>query len=138
MSLIKVLLEKPPTLSAASKYTAINGLVYLGFGALLIAWPRATQALFMDQPFVGHEEALIRVIGLTIVVIGWFYLFGGRSGARQIVAASVVDRFVFVPAVLLPLAIAGVFPHLLATMAILDLSLAVGAWVLLGRKPTRH
>jgi len=47
-------------------------------------------------------------------------LFGGRSGARQIVAASVVDRLVFVPAVLVPLALAGVFPHLLVTFAILE------------------
>jgi hypothetical protein len=34
---------------------------------------------------------------------------------------------VFVPAVLVPLAVAGVFPHLLATLAILDPSLAIGA-----------
>ena len=39
----------------------------------------------------------MRVIGLTIVVIGWLYFFGGRSGARQFVAASVIDRLVFVP-----------------------------------------
>jgi hypothetical protein len=112
----------------------MNGIVYLGPGALLIAWPGAAQTLFLDPDFVGHEAALIRVIGLTVAVIGWLYLFGGRSGARQIVAASVVDRLVFVPAVLLPLAIAGVFPHLLVTLAILDPSLAIGAWVLLSRK----
>ena len=73
---------------------------------------------------------LIRVMGLTVVVIGWLYLFGGRSGARQIVAASVVDRLLFVPAVLAPLAIAGVFPHLLGTFAILDPVLGIGAWVI--------
>ena len=74
------------------------------------------------------------MIGLTVVVIGWLYVFGGRSGARQIVAASVIDRLVFVPLVLIPLAIAGVFPHLLVTFAVLDASLAIGAWALLGRK----
>ena len=88
----------------------------------------------MDAPFVGHEGALIRVIGLTLAVIGWLYLFGGRSGARQIVAASVIDRLVFVPAVLVPVAMGGVFPHLLLTLAILDPLLAIGAWALLGRK----
>jgi hypothetical protein len=88
----------------------------------------------MDAAFVGHEGALIRVIGLTLAVIGWLYLFGGRAGARQIVAASVIDRLVFVPAVLIPLAIAGVFPHLLVTLAVLDPLLAIGAWVLLNRK----
>lgn len=134
MSLIKDLLDKPLSLSAASRYTAMNGIIYLGSGALLVAWPGAVQTLFMDPAFVGHEEALIRVVGLTVVVIGWLYLFGGRSGARQIVAASVIDRLVFIPAVLVPLAMAGVFPHLLVTFAILDPSLAIGAWLLLGRR----
>jgi predicted ABC-type sugar transport system permease subunit len=108
MSLMKDLLAKPPALTTASKYTALNGVAYLVAGALLVVWPRVTQTLFMDPAFVGHEEALMRVIGLTIVVIGWFYLFGGRSGARQIVAASIIDRLMFVPVVLVPLATAGV------------------------------
>jgi hypothetical protein len=134
MSLIKDLLQKSPNLSAGSKYTEVNGLLYLGMGALLIAWPGAIQTLFMDPAFAGHEEALFRVIGLTVVVIGWLYVFGGRSGARQAVASSVVDRLVFVPVVLVPLAISGVFPHFLVALAILEPTLAIGAWVLLGRK----
>jgi hypothetical protein len=131
MSLINDLLEKPPSLSAASRYTVMNGVVYLGCGALLIAWPGVTQTIFMDRAFVGNEEALIRVMGMTVAVIGWLYLFGGRSGGRQVVAASVIDRLVLVPAVLVPLAIAGVFPHLLITFAILDPLLGIGAWLLL-------
>jgi hypothetical protein len=99
-------------LSAASKYTAANGVLYRGAGALLVVWPAAVQVLFGDPAFVGHEGSLIRVMGLTVVVIGWMYLFGGRSGGRQVVASTVIDRIVFVPAVLLPLALAGVFPHL--------------------------
>ena len=133
MSLIKDLLEQPSTLSTASKYTVLNGAIYLGVGALLVGWPGVVQTLFRDPAFVGHEGALIRLAGMTIGVIGWLYLFGGRSGARQFVAASVIDRLVFVPAVLVPLAIAGVFPHLLLTFAIFDPSLAVGAWMLLRR-----
>ena len=134
MSIVKDLLARPPALTTASKYTALNGVAYLVVGALLVVWPGATQILFMDPAFVGHEEALMRVIGLTIVVIGWLYVFGGRSGARQIVAASVIDRLVLVPAVLVPLAIAGVFPHLFLTFVIFDASLAIGAWALLGRE----
>ena len=134
MPLVSELLEKPSTLTAGSKYTAMNGVIYLGAGVLLIVWPGATQTLFMDRAFVGDEQGLVRVVGLTVVVIGWLYLFGGRSNARQIVAASVVDRIIFVPAVLVPLAIAGVFPHLLIAFAILDPALAVGAWLILRRK----
>jgi len=133
MSLIKELLYKPPGLSTASKYTAVNGVLYLGSGGLLIAWPGVIQTIFADQAFVGHEEALARLIGMTLAIIGWLYLFGGRTGARQIVAASVIDRVVLVPAVLIPLAMADVFPHLLMTFAVLDPLLGIGAWWLLVR-----
>jgi hypothetical protein len=102
-------------------------------GATFIAWPGVVQTIFMEPPFVGHEAALMRVIGLTVLVIGWLYVFGGRSGSRQFIIASVVDRLVFVPAVLLPLAFAGVFPRLFFTFAALDAALAVGAWALLRR-----
>jgi hypothetical protein len=129
-SLINDLREQPTNLSTASRYTVMNGLIYLAAGLALIVWPGAVQALFMDRAFVGDEGGLIRAIGLTVVVIGWLYLFGGRSGGRQVVAASVVDRLIFVPAVLVPLAIAGVFPHLLLAFAALDVSLAVGAWII--------
>jgi hypothetical protein len=134
MSLITDLLEKPANLSIAAKNTVMNGFVYLGAGALVVAWPGATQVLFGDADFIGHEGALIRVMGMTVMVIGWLYLFGGRTGARQFGAASVLDRIVLVPAVLLPLVVAGVFPHLLLTFAVLDPTLGVVAWVLLGRE----
>ena len=134
-SLINDLREGTANASAASKYTAINGLIYLSGGLLLIVWPGVTQTLFMDSAFVGHEQGLVRVMGLTVVVIGWLYVFGGRSGARQFVAASVVDRLIFVPVVLAPLAIAGVFPHLLLAFTFLDVALGIGAWVLFGRLP---
>ena len=134
MSLIKTLLEKPPTLSPASRYTATNGLLYLGAGGLFLVWPGSVQSLFRDAAFVGHEGALFRVIGMAVAVIGWLYLFGGRSGTRQIVAASALDRLVFVPAVLVSLALAGVFPHVLLALAVLEPTLALGAWMLLARE----
>jgi hypothetical protein len=68
-----------------------------------------------------------------VMVIGWLYLFGGLSGGRRIVAASVLDRIVLVPLVLIPLAIAGIFPHLLLAFAVLDPTLGIGAWLLLSR-----
>lgn len=134
MPLIEDLFDKPAELTVVSKYTVVNGFIYLGIGVLLIVWPGATQTLFMDSAFVGHEEGLIRTLGLTVVVIGWLYLFGGCANARQFAAASVVDRLVFVPIVLVPLAMVGVFPHMLLFFAVFDPILAIGAWVLLGRK----
>ena len=134
MSLIRDLLDKPATLSAASRYTAMNGDRLPGLRRAARCLAGRDPDTFHGPDFVGQEEALIRVVGMTVAVIGWLYLFGGRSGARQIVAASVVDRLVLVPAVLVPVVIAGVFPHLLLTFAVLDPALAVGAWVFLARR----
>ena len=53
---------------------------------------------------------------------------------RQFVVASIIDRLVFVPVVLVPLAIAGVFPRLFLTFTIFDVLLAIGAWTLLARE----
>jgi hypothetical protein len=83
---------------------------------------------------VGDEQGLVRAMGMTVVVIGWLYLFAGRSGSRQAVAASVIDRLTIVPLVLLPLAAYGVFPHLFIFFPLLDMSLGIGAWVLLRRE----
>ncbi len=134
MTLIKDLLDRPSALPVASTYTVVNGLVYLASGLLLTLWPGVVQALFLDPEFAGHEASLMRVIGLTLTIVGWFYVFGGRTGGRQFVAATVVDRLLLVPAVLVPLVIAGVFPHTLGTFAILDPVLGLGAWVILGRQ----
>ena len=134
MSFINDLLEKPANLSTASKYAVINGFIYLGIGAVLIVWPGVVQTLLRDRAFVGDEGALFRVIGMCLGVIGWLYVFGGRSGARQFTPASILDRLVLVPAVLVPLAIAGVFPLTLMAVAILDPTLAIGAWVIRNRK----
>jgi hypothetical protein len=130
MSFNSDLWETPPNLSRASRWTAMNGYIYLSLGALFVVWPGAVQTIFRDYDFAAHEEALFRVLGLTVMVIGWLYLFGGRSGGRQTVAASILDRWILVPVVLVPLAIAGVFPHALLAFALLDASLALGAWIL--------
>jgi hypothetical protein len=128
MSFTTDLWETPLSLSKASQWTAMNGYIYLSLGALFVIWPGAVQTLFRDDDFAGHEEALFRVIGMAVMVIGWLYLFGGRSGGRQTVAASILDRWILVPLVLVPIAMAGVFPHVLLTFALLDASLALGAW----------
>jgi hypothetical protein len=135
MSLVKDLLERPFDQAITSKYTAMNGLIYLGAGTLVLIWPGIVQAIFRDASFVGNEEALFRIMGMTVMVIGWLYLFGGLSGGRRIVAASVLDRVVLVP-----LAIAGVFPHFLLAFAVLDPTLGIGAWLLLSRsdRPRFH
>jgi hypothetical protein len=135
MSLIADLTEAPPVLSAASRFTVACGLFYLACGFTLLLWPGAVQTLFLDPPFAGNDEPLVRLIGMLLAIVGWFYVFGGRTGGRQFVAASVLDRLL-VPLVLIPLALSGVFPHLLVTFAVLDPVLGLAAWYLLAQGNT--
>lgn len=129
--LIADLVAKPAALPGSSRYTVLNSCLYLGAGALLLLWPGAVQTLFQERAFVGDEASLVRALGMALAVIGWFYLFGGRSGARQVVAASVFNRLTLVPLVLLPLALMGVFPKLFLAVGLLDPILGLGAWYLL-------
>ncbi len=134
MTLFGALCDTPSVLANSSKFTILNGIIYMGAGTLLMIWPGAVQALFLEPEFVGRESALVRILGMTLAIIGWFYFFGGRSGSRQVVAASVIDRIVLVPIVLVPLALSGVFPRLLVAFAILDPVLGVVAWYLLNKE----
>jgi hypothetical protein len=138
MSLIKELVRLAPDLATSSKFTICNGVLYMGAGLLLMIWPGAVQTLFRDPEFAGHESSLVRILGMTVTIIGWFYVFGGRSDSRQIVAASVLDRIVLVPLVLIPVAMSGVFPRLLLTFAVLDPLLGLVAWFLLVRERKRR
>jgi hypothetical protein len=121
-------LEKAPNLTPASKYTVFNGLCYLSLGGLLIVWPGVLQTLLREPAFVGREEGLVRVIGLMILLLGYYLLTGGRAGCRQITAASVLDRWTLVPIVLIPLVYAGVFPHFLIFILVVPFLLATSTW----------
>ena len=136
MSFISDFLEKPAKLELASKYVVVVGLLDLGAGLLLIAWPGVVQTIFADPAFVGHEEGLFRALGIALIVAGFLGLFGGRSGSRAVVAANLPARLL-VPVILVPLAMAGVFPHFMTTLAILDPLMGIGAWVLLMRSARR-
>jgi hypothetical protein len=48
MSLINDLLERPFDQAITSKYAAMNGLIYLGGGALVLLWPGMVQTIFKN------------------------------------------------------------------------------------------
>lgn len=136
MSLLSDLTEAPAQLSAASRFTSACGLLYMAAGLSMLVWPGQAQVMFDERVFVGDEATLVRVIGMLLAVVGWFYFFGGRTGGRQFVAATVLDRLVLVPLVLVPTVLAGVFPRMMLVFAVLDPALALVAWHLLARRRT--
>ena len=133
MSLIADLLQRPEKLSAASRFTSACGVFYLLSGLGLLLWPDVFQVIYREPPFAGHERSLARVMGMLLAIIGWFYFFGGRTGGRQFVAASVLDRLIFVPLVMVPIAMSGAFPRALLVFAVIDPVLAIVAWRLLSK-----
>ncbi|MBS0629138.1 MAG: hypothetical protein JSS30_02795 [Verrucomicrobia bacterium] len=128
MSLLSDLKQKASTLSPASKFISISGIFYMACGLTLLVWPGIIQTVYKDPPFAGHEEALARLVGFLIGIIGWLYFFAGRSNSRQFIAATIVERLIFVPIVLVSTAIAGVIPHTLITFAVVDPILALITW----------
>ena len=128
MSFLKTLLAQPPP-SPLSTYTTWNGVLYLVMGLSIFAWPGQVQLIFGADPFEAGEGGLMRVIGFTVAVIGWFYVMGGRTGAASFGLATVVDRLL-VPAFLLPLGASGIVDmHLVVPFAVLDPVLGVGAFL---------
>lgn len=129
MSFFPTLLAAPPA-TPLSRYTAWNGALYLALGAVFYAWPGAANVLFGAAPYEAGEEGLLRVVGVTVMVIGWFYVWGARTRADSFGLATIVDR-ALIPLLLLPLAVTGaVDPRLVLPFAILDPLLAIGAFVI--------
>ena len=71
MSLIKDLLERPFDQAITSKYTAMNGLIYLGAGTLVVIWPGIVQTIFRDASFVGQRYGYDRDGDWLALFIRW-------------------------------------------------------------------
>jgi hypothetical protein len=117
--LFEALAGRSPAPSAAARFTSVSGLFYLGMGLAICVAPRLIPLLFSEPAFVGREAGLLRLGGWLMAVVGWFLWIGGRTGARSLVAAGVVARLA-VPLVALPLAAAGVLPHMMCVFAVID------------------
>ena len=131
---IRVMLSTPDRpLSPLARYTQANGFLYLALGLSIYAWPGATE-LMGAAPLQGQEPALFRLIGFAIAVVGWFYVFGGRTNRDSFGLATFLDR-ILVPLFVVPLIVAGqVDPMLVLPIAVLDPILGIGAFVIWRRQ----
>lgn len=129
MSFFAALWHRPEPLTPLARYTVANGLLYLAIGVTLFFAARPIVALVAAvEGFVVTDVGLVRVAGMAVAIIGWFYVAGGRTGAPSFALATVADRAV-VPFLLVPLWWIGEAPALLTLpFAVLDPALAIGAW----------
>jgi len=128
--LIQALADTSATRSTASRFTSLSGLIYLGMGLTICALPALVPLLFVEPTFTGREEGLFRLVGWIMAVVGWFLWIGGRTGARSFVAAGIIARLA-VPLVVIPLAMTGVFPHMMYVFGVLDPVSGLVTWRML-------
>ena len=133
----RLLFSKPPLHTPLTLYTAWNGVLYMLLGATFYAWPGSAQVLLRAPPYQAGEAGLVRALGMTIALIGYFYFFGARTGQDRFGAATILDRLL-VPVLLVPLVAKGqLAPQLGIPFAVLDPALAVGAWAIFARSQAR-
>jgi hypothetical protein len=107
-------------------------------GATFYAWPGSVQVLLRAPPFQGGEAGLVRAVGMTLALIGYFYVAGSRTGLDRFAVATILSRLVFVPSLLLALVATGeLSPELGVPFAVVDPALAVGAWIVHARSEGR-
>lgn len=133
----KLLFSKPPPQTPLTRYTEWNGVLYMLVGATFYAWPNSAQVLLRAQSYQAGEAGLVRALGMTIALIGYFYFFGGRTGQDRFGVATILDRLL-VPLLLVPLVVSGeLSPQLGLPFAVLDPALAIGAWVIFARSQSK-
>lgn len=129
------MLETPAGLPGAlSRYTFWNGVMYLVVGGTFYLAPDMVRKLLFMAPFAGHEEGYMRLLGVAVAIIGWFYVFGARTRADSFALSTVADR-IAVPALLLPLYFTGqMAAGPIFAFALLDPLLALGAYLIWRRQ----
>jgi hypothetical protein len=134
-----VLWSQPPgPHSRLTRYVVANGFLYMAIGAGIYLLPASVLVQVFFLPSLSPlEEGLLRACGMVVVVVGWFYVIGGRARADSFCLATVVDRLL-VPVFLVPLWFMGLGPPgLVFPFAILDPVLALGAYAIWRRQQVR-
>ena len=120
---IAELFEVPAERSILSRYTSWNGVFYALLGVFLYGSPGVILTAITGQTALGS----LRLSGMSMAIIGWFYWIGGRTGVSSFGLATIVDR-ALVPVLLGGLVLTGsVQLQEVIVIAILDPVLALGA-----------
>ena len=126
---LSALLAQPPAAERKlARYTVWNGVLYLVIGLTMAVSPAGLLSMINGRPI--EDQGMVRLLGVLVGVIGWFYVMGGRTGATSFGLATVVDRAA-IPLLLGALVLTDqVSLQLVGPFAVLDPLLALGAFLL--------
>ena len=84
----------------------------------------------MIPAYQGQEEALLRFVGMSLGLIGYFYIFGARTNVKSFGLSTIVDRLLVPFLILFVFSVSEINLVLVLPLAILDPTLAVVAYIL--------
>ncbi len=126
----------PPAskLNSACRALTIQGWGYFTVGVLLFFAPGVVNKLAMfPTTFTEEETPCYRMIGFTMIGIGYFYLMGSRTNHHYWAVTTIFTRMTLAPVGAMTLYLVyGAPPQLCVTFAILDPALAI--WTYLAMK----
>lgn len=117
--------ETPPT--PLSRYLEANGVAYLALGLLLFAWPAFAFDVVGAIPRGTGDVGFLRVLGMAVAVIGWFYVMGGRTHQSSFGLATFVDRMLVPLFLLVPAVLDEIDLRLVVPLGVVDPLLGLGA-----------
>lgn len=79
--MFKALLAPTGPSTPLSTYITINGVIYMSTGFLFWLYPYALE-LFGSPKLTDDVAGYARGIGIAVIQIGWFYLWGARTRSR--------------------------------------------------------
>ena len=94
-----------------TRYLMVNGLMYLSSGVLFVLWPYAME-LAGTPKLLDAEAGYLRMVGLGVMQIASFYLFGMRTRWDGFALSSLFNRFL-APVEILPLVFLGLLEPML-------------------------
>jgi hypothetical protein len=112
------------------KFTEGCGFLYLFIGSTFFFFPNLQVQIGLIPAFQGQEEALLRFVGMTLAIIGYFYIFGARTNIKSFGLSTVVDRLLIPFLILFVFSMSEINLMLVLPFAILDPTLAVIAYML--------
>jgi len=119
-------LQDAAKLSSTHHFLIYQGVLYAVLGSIMVLAPWIyNKAFLFPEPFTAEETALWRPIGLCLTLIGYFYIQGGRSNSYHFVTATIFDRLLIVPPVLVLLYYLGTPAELVVPFLVLDPLLAL-------------
>ena len=111
-------------LSATHQGLVYQGILYCAMGFLGLLAPSVFPVILFMEPFDVSEMPFVRLAGVALLIIGYFYIQIARTNLGFFVSVSILDRIIL-PVVFIYLWSCGLRRNICILFAIMDPTLAL-------------